>query len=1338
MSTDHTNGSPLDAGPESAVDPHFATPIFADSNGGVESSIPEQDASSDVKPVAPTGFGGSGPEGPQTDAIEFRVIRPGAPIRRLRLTGNRYTFGSAEGCSIRLSDHALRPMHAVLIRDASRILVRAYSVPIQVNGTRMTEATLESGDVLRLGAYQFELLSSTKASASPLGPRFETAPRSVFDSPVTEPSGRFGRAAMGGRKSLGGERSELPSSEDVIWRERLRREIDQWRERQSECDRREDRCDERESDLRSRETELWSRAENLYRRESRLQSQEAAAFQLYDEFAQRQEELIRLREETQSRQEQFRQRENEFRNEEFEYRRRLEEATRQLHQSQQQADSATEAVSRMREQFESLNKQIEVLSSQQEDIEQREQQQREEHERLRLELEKSRDEAIDAQAESEARRTEALSRVEEMSAQIEALKSGQGVDEQQQQAALEESQRVAQELRQQVEELHQSVSEAGEESSRLRHDYEEACESVRQLESLVQQSSQRGEQDRESWTAEADELRTAMEQLSTELANANSELADLREANADLSARLDTMQHERDEAQQELTSRPTTEAFDSLRSELDGANVKLDQMKRDYEDALANLDQHESPGDSLALAAGTPSVAGPPDQSDTEAYSGAEESSGAEECSGAEATESEELSSVAAGEPDCGDSSAATAADDDSPWPGDESTNDHVVDQEQSADGDWGTDSPREGRSDPAANVEQTAAWDSAQVESHDENDAPELGDPSAESDGISPWDADASAAENPPATDDTPAGTGFWNDHSTEDASEPASESSPESAWAGDSDVKGETDDVWGDASAAESDSPWSDTGESVESESQGWDTPESTYETTEEFGDGAFQPGAGGFENDGGSHAEDTFKSTDPAYRDTDEALPQHDAGLPSSEGDLQDESSFAGDESAHDLSDAAAPPENHFGEEPGDDAGEPLGDASPGDDSVVEGSLASMLIQDLETESADEAAIDTPPDGTFVMDDAPQSPGLDEQEPVSWDQEHSEESYTSQWSNNPDGYRVEEVRESSPYETTDETNTESEGSYAADGDGVGGYESSENESGPFASAEHGSAEQEAGQYAPGDYEAGAYESGEYDSADYESGDYDSADESGDYDSVAGGYETAGDESVDSDSTASYQPEAHQEPAQVDPPVSEPAPNDDSIEAYMNRLLQRCQGESSEDGDPTESVSISTTSEPSVLTSVETEVHAEPYEETEEEAVDPEAPLVPRSQAPEKNSDLSAMRKLANESARSAISRSVRMQTRDTQIRGAVNVGCAAGALLCGIACYFFIPGNIRWLAVAMTVIVAAISLKEGLSMFAQAKKRLASNNEADEVNEAQEPTDSVSEVDPVSEKS
>ena len=122
------------------------------------------------------------------------------------------------------------------------------------------------------------------------------------------------------------------------------------------------------------------------------------------------------------------------------------------------------------------------------------------------------------------------------------------------------------------------------------------------------------------------------------------------------------------------------------------------------------------------------------------------------------------------------------------------------------------------------------------------------------------------------------------------------------------------------------------------------------------------------------------------------------------------------------------------------------------------------------------------------------------------------------------------------------------------------------------------------------------------------------------------------------------SEQPQASDEPAA---PESEPQPtqqasagdgDDDSIEAYMNRLLGRVQGspESGEES-PAESVSLSSASlsldadsDPSTTDSAAAM--------TPSVEIDPNAPLVPRSHAPERNSDLSAMRELANQSARTA----------------------------------------------------------------------------------------------------
>lgn len=113
--------------------------------------------------------------------IELRVIRDGAPARRLRINATRCTFGSGEGCTVRLSDSSLQPLHAVILREAERVLIRSHSAAIEVNGQLVSEAQLDCGDVFRLGSYRFETLSLPIAPA-PAVPdqaqrlRFMTAP----------------------------------------------------------------------------------------------------------------------------------------------------------------------------------------------------------------------------------------------------------------------------------------------------------------------------------------------------------------------------------------------------------------------------------------------------------------------------------------------------------------------------------------------------------------------------------------------------------------------------------------------------------------------------------------------------------------------------------------------------------------------------------------------------------------------------------------------------------------------------------------------------------------------------------------------------------------------------------------------------------------------------------------------------------------------------------------------------------------------------------------------------------------------------------------------------------
>ncbi|WP_417744608.1 FHA domain-containing protein [Rosistilla oblonga] len=134
------------------------------------------------------------PEGPRTeDYLEFQVDRVGHPRRRLRLSGQSYTFGSGEGCSVRLEDPSLRKTHAILIRQQDRLLIRGYGIAILVNGIRVTEAWLEERDNVQLGDYTLTLLQGVPKSNNPSAPSPQptTAPAEKLHSPFAETARHF-------------------------------------------------------------------------------------------------------------------------------------------------------------------------------------------------------------------------------------------------------------------------------------------------------------------------------------------------------------------------------------------------------------------------------------------------------------------------------------------------------------------------------------------------------------------------------------------------------------------------------------------------------------------------------------------------------------------------------------------------------------------------------------------------------------------------------------------------------------------------------------------------------------------------------------------------------------------------------------------------------------------------------------------------------------------------------------------------------------------------------------------------------------------------------------------
>lgn len=159
----------------------------------------------------------------------------------------------------------------------------------------------------------------------------------------------------------------------------------------------------------------------------------------------------------------------------------------------------------------------------------------------------------------------------------------------------------------------------------------------------------------------------------------------------------------------------------------------------------------------------------------------------------------------------------------------------------------------------------------------------------------------------------------------------------------------------------------------------------------------------------------------------------------------------------------------------------------------------------------------------------------------------------------------------------------------------------------------------------------------------------------------------------------------------------------DDDSIEAYMNRLLRRVQGQS--ESEPA--------AKPTAPRTQVVEPKREPVRQSIPEPEEAEAstsksevmnsPYVPRSQAPERNSNLAAMRELANSSARTAIAASARKKmSNDVLFKYALfGMGLlAGGAVLMGTR---FEVGP--WMVIAVCCFgLAGFFLFEGVALSRQ----------------------------------
>ena len=338
-------------------------------------------------------------------AFVFRVECPGSPPQRLQLTGDLYTLGTADGCSIRLRDTNVLPLHATLRQTSTELAVEAHTDPIIVNGHAIDSTTLQVGDILTLGGYRFELISNRiLQNTSAERPTLTNALPADLEKAIAGSTGEESVAPSGSSANSANHRN----LQHLVAQTRL-----------DDCSRREKLLDKREAKIEDDLASLKFREDDLSKRLARQQAEEAAALELYDQLAKGQSEILSLRKSIQDKQTLHLQREAELQNAIVNFEKALAEQRQSAEKETEKCISANDTIATLQEELEGIRKELFETQQDRDLIELREQLQRREHEILVRQLEEDRDRVIAERAENQAQ----LRRMEDNVRDIESMVS---------------------------------------------------------------------------------------------------------------------------------------------------------------------------------------------------------------------------------------------------------------------------------------------------------------------------------------------------------------------------------------------------------------------------------------------------------------------------------------------------------------------------------------------------------------------------------------------------------------------------------------------------------------------------------------------------------------------------------------------------------------------------------------------------------------------------------------------------------------------------------------------------------------------------------------------------
>ena len=126
--------------------------------------------------------------------VSIRVVEPGAAERSIALALGKSTVGSSDRCHVQLTDTSARPLHCLLVAEGSEVTVTRWAPGALLNNNEFASAPFHPGDVLQIGEAQLVLVIEANVVDVPASepaasaPAVADLPEASFQSPATPAS----------------------------------------------------------------------------------------------------------------------------------------------------------------------------------------------------------------------------------------------------------------------------------------------------------------------------------------------------------------------------------------------------------------------------------------------------------------------------------------------------------------------------------------------------------------------------------------------------------------------------------------------------------------------------------------------------------------------------------------------------------------------------------------------------------------------------------------------------------------------------------------------------------------------------------------------------------------------------------------------------------------------------------------------------------------------------------------------------------------------------------------------------------------------------------------------